>query len=239
MGGDDVLSAPAERRRGLRRIVFLLCVACAVSLFLSTGRTERVDRRVLQQRRDLTAICNYVQRPAGPAFDFALRRESNRFEPGTPPTFIRNVRIWTGEDDGNEVIDGDVLVDKGMIRSVGRIPMSLLDDVQREWNGSLNSIDAGGAWMTPGLVDLHSHIGVGSAPSLRGAADTNSRKAPILPWLRSIDGLNTHDDSYALAMAGGVTTAQILPGSANNIGASPALPFIPVLIFLAQADNHS
>lgn len=45
-------------------------------------------------------------------------------------------------------------------------------------------------------------------------------KAPILPWLRSIDGMNTHDESYQLAMAGGVTTAQILPGSANNIGTS-------------------
>jgi imidazolonepropionase-like amidohydrolase len=46
----------------------------------------------------------------------------------------------------------------------------------------------------------------------------NSYKAPILPWLRSIDGLNTHDAAYELAVAGGVTTAQILPGSADNIG---------------------
>jgi len=53
---------------------------------------------------------------------------------------------------------------------------------------------------------------------LAGAQDTNSFKAPILPWMRSIDGLNTHDLSYELAMAGGVTTAQILPGSAGNIG---------------------
>ena len=59
-------------------------------------------------------------------------------------------------------------------------------------------------------------IDVQTAPT--GASDGNSRKAPILPWLRSIDGLNTHDASYELAMAGGVTTAQILPGSANNIG---------------------
>jgi hypothetical protein len=53
---------------------------------------------------------------------------------------------------------------------------------------------------------------------LQGAADSNSHKAPILPWLRSIDGLNTHDAAYELAIAGGVTTAQVLPGSANNIG---------------------
>lgn len=51
-----------------------------------------------------------------------------------------------------------------------------------------------------------------------GAADGNSVKGPILPWLRSLDGLNTHDDGYELARSGGVTTAQILPGSANDIG---------------------
>ena len=43
-------------------------------------------------------------------------------------------------------------------------------------------------------------------------------KGPILPWLRSIDGLNTHDDGYELAMAGGVTSVQVLPGSNNAIG---------------------
>ena len=53
---------------------------------------------------------------------------------------------------------------------------------------------------------------------IQGAFDVNSHKAPILPWLRSIDGLNTHDAAYELAIVGGVTTAQILPGSANNIG---------------------
>ena len=46
----------------------------------------------------------------------------------------------------------------------------------------------------------------------------NSRKGPILPWLRSIDGLNTHDDAYRLAISGGVTSAQILPGSSIAIG---------------------
>lgn len=46
----------------------------------------------------------------------------------------------------------------------------------------------------------------------------NSAHGPILPWLRSIDGLNTHDEAFALAIAGGVTSAQVLPGSGNAIG---------------------
>ncbi|KAF7969722.1 hypothetical protein HWV62_26130 [Athelia sp. TMB] len=87
------------------------------------------------------------------------------------------------------------------------------------------------------IVDLHSHLGVQAAPlvgnlcytddlfmylaplpQLRGIEDGNSLKGPILPWLRSIDGLNTHDEAFSLAAAGGVTTSLILPGSANAVG---------------------
>jgi hypothetical protein len=69
------------------------------------------------------------------------------------------------------------------------------------------------------LVDPHSHLGDASSPALDGASgDDNSLKGTIQPWLRSLDGLNTHDDSYSLSIAGGVTTALVLPGSANAIG---------------------
>jgi len=65
---------------------------------------------------------------------------------------------------------------------------------------------------------MHSHLGVASAPALIGSHDSNSFKGLILPWLRSLDGLNTHDDAYRLSISGGVTTANVLPGSANAIG---------------------
>ena len=67
-------------------------------------------------------------------------------------------------------------------------------------------------------MDLHSHVGVLSVPATRGTFDVNSARGPVLPWLRSIDGFNTHDDAFELAIAGGVTSAQILPGSGNAIG---------------------
>lgn len=65
---------------------------------------------------------------------------------------------------------------------------------------------------------MHSHLGVDSLPNLTGSDDTNSHKGLILPWLRSLDGLNTHDEAYRLTISGGVTTANILPGSADAIG---------------------
>jgi len=70
---------------------------------------------------------------------------------------------------------------------------------------------------------MHSHLGVYSAPELSGASDGNSVKGLILPWLRSLDGLNTHDDSYPLSISGGVTTANVLPGSADAIGCTVLL----------------
>jgi imidazolonepropionase-like amidohydrolase len=68
------------------------------------------------------------------------------------------------------------------------------------------------------IVDMHSHLGDASSPSLDGAGDDNSSKGPIVPWVRSLDGLNTHDDAFPLSISGGVTTSLILPGSANAIG---------------------
>ncbi|SJL12380.1 uncharacterized protein ARMOST_15806 [Armillaria ostoyae] len=58
-----------------------------------------------------------------------------------------------------------------------------------------------------------------ASPELEGAsaADDNILKGTAQPWLRCLDGLNTHDDAYPLSIAV-VTTALILPGSANSIG---------------------
>jgi hypothetical protein len=57
-----------------------------------------------------------------------------------------------------------------------------------------------------------------SAPFINGPFDVDSPNGPITPWLRSIDGFHTHDDAFRLAIAGGVTSVQVLPGSGNAIG---------------------
>ncbi|KAJ7448178.1 hypothetical protein FB451DRAFT_1375446 [Mycena latifolia] len=140
---------------------------------------------------------------------------SDRFVEGTPPVLIQNAKILTGARNGTEIVFGDILLDKGLVLGVGYIPQPLTLLVpashrcQRKMDLPWNRRCA----FAPGGV---------LCPALNGALDMNSIKTPILPWLRSIDGLNTHDDAYKLAIAGGVTTAQIVPGSANNIGARPS-----------------
>ncbi|KAF8801695.1 amidohydrolase [Phlegmacium glaucopus] len=227
----DVMPATRPKPRRLLRFqrllgFFLCCIVVAQSFGLLTFHTFLQGKNTApvtisaHHRSELQAICTNIRTPAGPpqSFNTAARTENDRFVPGTPPVLLRNATIWTGARNGTEIVYGDVLLDRGLVVAVGYIPPSLLDGVRQSSTSEVRVEDVGGAWITPGLVDLHSHLGVMSAPALSGAADTNSHKAPILPWLRSIDGLNTHDAAYELAIAGGVTTVQILPGSANNIG---------------------
>ncbi|KJA17916.1 hypothetical protein HYPSUDRAFT_45759 [Hypholoma sublateritium FD-334 SS-4] len=214
-----------SRRGKIWRRIFLfsLCAAVAqlVYTILPVGITSRREIRLNTQRAELLAKCASIHTPAGPPESYSTSSRvssgSDRWVPGTPPTLLRNAKIWTGARNGTEIVYGDILLDKGLIVAVGYIPPSLLSAAS-ERAGELIVQNLGGKWITPGIVDLHSHLGVSSAPGLSGSSDGNSRKNPILPWLRSIDGLNTHDAAYELAIAGGVTTAQVLPGSANNIG---------------------
>ncbi|TFK32813.1 hypothetical protein BDQ12DRAFT_691931 [Crucibulum laeve] len=218
---------PAKLSRRVRIHIFVITILLTSSfilyrdLFLNLTSYQISPPPSIQASRDvLISKCTEIRTPAGPSSSFKpaarVSKGSDRHVPGTPPVLIRNAKIWTGARNGTEVVYGDVLLEKGLVTAVGYVPVARLEAAKK--GGKLKVVDAKRKWVTPGLVDLHSHIGVNSAPSMKGASDGNSRKAPILPWLRSIDGLNTHDDSYELAMAGGVTTAQILPGSANNIG---------------------
>lgn len=160
--------------------------------------------------------CLSLQQEPGPPVDFLGRSHSDRYESGTRPVLIKGGRIWTGRNNGTQVIYGDILMDKGIIKRIGKLGwMSSRSDLQ--------VIDVKGAWVTPGLVDIHSHIGDISLPNLKGSDDATSLHGIVQPWLRTLDGLNTHDETYPLVLAGGVTTSLILPGSADAIGVYPVV----------------
>ncbi|KZV62706.1 carbohydrate esterase family 9 protein, partial [Peniophora sp. CONT] len=167
--------------------------------------------------REILARCRALDVTPAPPRNFYRRDSSDRAVEGTKPVLIQNARIWTGANNGTEVVEGDVFIDKGIIKGVGHLGRKHIQSLKEKHD--IVVLDAEGAWLTPGIVDPHSHLGDGSSPWLDGASvDDNSLKGTIQPWLRSLDGLNTHDDSYPLSVAGGVTTALVLPGSANAIG---------------------
>ncbi|EMD37373.1 hypothetical protein CERSUDRAFT_114046 [Gelatoporia subvermispora B] len=214
------------RRKPRARRVFRLrswCIILAVVGLFAYGNTFRDGYDAYTSQRHskhaaqaaTLARCRSLHETPGPPPGFHKREQSDRFVPGTKPVLLKNARIWTGADNGTEVVHGDILLENGLIKQVGHIGRSAL----AAFKDDLVTIDLKRAWVTPGIVDLHSHLGDASSPELDGASgDDNSLRGPILPWLRALDGLNTHDASYALSISGGVTTALVLPGSANAIG---------------------
>ncbi|RDX49485.1 composite domain of metallo-dependent hydrolase [Lentinus brumalis] len=213
--GDTGYQARPRLSRGLR-IVLASALSLAAFQYLrlySDLLSAPENVQVPLRAPEWLDKCHLLNAKPGPPPDFNTRTQSDRFAPGTKPTLITNATIWTGGVNGLEVLHGDILLDGGIIKRVGVMESDVLAHYSH-----LTRIDAKGKWASPGIVDLHSHLGVDSVPELQGGDDTNSLKGPVLPWLRALDALNTRDDAYKLSISGGVTTAVVLPGSANAIG---------------------
>ncbi len=78
--------------------------------------------------------------------------------------------------------------------------------------------DLAGKTIIPGLVDTHSHIGIYPRPNVPAHGDGNEMSGPVQPGLRALDAIYPDDPGIHMAVAGGVTTANIMPGSGNAIG---------------------
>lgn len=82
--------------------------------------------------------------------------------------------------------------------------------------------DAAGKVVMPGIVDSHSHIGIIANPLAEDSGDANEGTGPIEPGLRALDAIDPADPNIRMATAGGVTTANIMPGSGNVMGGQTA-----------------
>lgn len=85
-------------------------------------------------------------------------------------------------------------------------------------NFATGAVDLKGAVVIPGLVDAHSHVGLWPKPGVPAHADGNETTGPVQPGVRALDAVWPADPGVKMAVAGGVTTANIMPGSANAIG---------------------
>jgi imidazolonepropionase-like amidohydrolase len=82
--------------------------------------------------------------------------------------------------------------------------------------------DAAGKVVIPGIVDSHSHIGISPNPMASDSGDVNESSGPVQPGLRALDAIDPADPNIRMATAGGVTTANIMPGSGNVMGGQTA-----------------
>jgi imidazolonepropionase-like amidohydrolase len=150
----------------------------------------------------LTAGCGQSE----PESDGSTAFDS-RYEPlpsGT--TLITGATVLTGN---GERLDGaDVLIRDGKIAALGKG----LDA------GDADVVDAAGKWVTPGIIDVHSHLGVYPSPGTQSHSDGNEMTAPVTANVWAEHSVWPQDPGFTTALAGGITAMQILPGSANLFG---------------------
>jgi imidazolonepropionase-like amidohydrolase len=126
---------------------------------------------------------------------------------------VRGARIYPIS--GLPLENGVLVVRAGKIEAVGAA-------------GSVNVppnaqvLDATGKILMPGIVDTHSHIGIIGNPPVPPNVDANEGSGPVQPQLRAIDAINPAAPGVRIANAGGITTANIMPGSGNVIGGQTA-----------------
>lgn len=121
---------------------------------------------------------------------------------------IVGATVLTGA--GQKIEGGVVVVTDGRIAAVGgaNTPVPAGHQV----------VDARGRFVTPGVIDIHSHLGVYPSPGVQGMSDGNEATNPNTAQVWSEHSIWPQDPGFNTARAGGVTTVQILPGSANLFG---------------------
>ena len=173
------------------RILYGLAAVCAAALLLSAcGGGDDADKAASSED----------------AFDRNPYPSTYAPYPNAP-VLITNATILDGE--GNLIEDGSLLLQDGKIVALGA-------DIEAP--DGAETIDATGRWVTPGIIDNHSHLGVYPSPGVTAHGDGNEISAPVTAEVWSEHGVWPQDPGFTRAIAGGITSLQVLPGSANLFG---------------------
>lgn len=141
-----------------------------------------------------------------------VRYDSNPFPSTYEPvpsgvTLITGATVYDGI--GGELENTDILIENGRIAAIG---------VGLTAPEGASVIDAQGRYVTPGVVDIHSHLGVYPSPSVNAHSDGNEAVAPVTAEVWAEHSVWPQDPGFDTALGAGVTTLHILPGSANLFG---------------------
>ncbi|HET7078215.1 MAG TPA: amidohydrolase [Chloroflexia bacterium] len=127
-----------------------------------------------------------------------------------PTRILKGGRVLTMA--GQTFDPGYIIIDNGKISATGALadlpPPAPDADV----------VELSGKWIVPGLIDAHTHVGIGEQGFGREGMDTNETTDPVTPQVRAIDATNPDDEAFRDALAAGVTAVNVMPGSANVVG---------------------
>lgn len=113
---------------------------------------------------------------------------------------------------GKEIEQGYLRTEKSRIKELGR-----MEQAPKPENGE-EVLDVSGAWVMPGLIDAHCHVGIIEEKRGEAGDDCNEATDPITPQIRAIDGVNPMDPAFHDAIIAGITSLMTGPGSANVVG---------------------
>jgi len=124
-------------------------------------------------------------------------------------TVIRGATVFDGE--GGRIENGTVIFGDGVLMAVG--------DASLASPAGAIEIDGKGKFVTPGIIDVHSHLGDYPSPGTASLSDGNEATGPVRPEVWAEHSVWPQDPGFSRALAnGGITTLQVLPGSANLFG---------------------
>ncbi len=119
---------------------------------------------------------------------------------------------------GTEYAQGVLRLVNGKIAEVGSVEEIVVEPEEGE-----EVLEVPGAWVMPGLIEAHCHMGITEEKKGMEGDDCNETVDPITPYLRAIDAINTMDAAFGDAVRAGITCAMVGPGSSNVVGGQFAL----------------
>jgi imidazolonepropionase-like amidohydrolase len=150
----------------------------------------------------------------------AKKKDKDTASAGTPypstykpypgrPTALVGATVYDGR--GGRIDKGTLLFENGKLVAIGAADLAIPSGYDR--------IDASGKYVTPGVIDIHSHLGVYPSPAVDALSDGNEMTSPTTPDVWAEHSVWPQDPGFTRALVnGGVTSLQILPGSGNLIG---------------------
>jgi imidazolonepropionase-like amidohydrolase len=185
-------------------LILMLCGGCA-----STGTDSAAPKAKGPQATATPGATGFATEPAA---------QASTYKPlPSQPTVIRGATIMTAA--GEEIPDGMISLADGKIVAVGQTV-----DIPR----GATIIEGSGDFVTPGIIDPHSHMGDYPEPGVNAHSDGNEATDPTTPQVWAQWSVWPQDPAFTRALAHGVTTVQVLPGSANLIGGrSAVLKLVP------------
>jgi imidazolonepropionase-like amidohydrolase len=190
-----------------RLLMSLLALVAATSLAFGTDDGPPSSTKSAGKKAHKKVARSKQAAPATPASP--MTSTGSAAEVAAPVFALKGARILTAA--GPIYDPGVLVVSDGKILDVGPVGKTTVP-------AHAQVIDVAGKVIIPGLVDSHSHLGVYSRPAVEANSDGNEMTGPVQGIVRALDSLNPFDPGIHMANAGGVTAANVMPGSGNVIG---------------------